>query len=381
LVFVSLALLAKEFGMSRICLAAAAAIVLGLAPGVSAIDAPKGLPEVGNPGLKSAGPLAFGPKGVLFVGDPAGAAIYAIGVGAAPESGIAGDFKLEDVNAKVAAVLGTEASDVLINDVAVEPGTSAAYLSVSRGRGPDAEPAIVRVDGAGKLTALPLDKVQYAKVSISGAPAADAKDKRGNSLRSEAITDLAYVDGRVFIAGLSNEEFASKLRAVEFPFKGEDTSTSVEIYHGAHGAFETRSPVRTFVPFNVGGEPHLLAAYTCTPLVSFPVSSLKAGDKLRGTTIAELGNRNRPLDMIAYEKDGKQYLLLANNSRGVMKITTEGIEKQEGITERISDTAGLRYDTLKDLQGVEQLDKLGQDHALLLVKSGDSTSLQAVALP
>jgi hypothetical protein len=356
---------------------------LVLAAGIAqAVDAPKGLDQVGKPDLKSAGPLAFGPKGVLFVGDPAGAAIFAIGVGTNAESAPLGaDFQLEGVNAKVAAALGTTAEDVMINDVAVEPGTSIAYLSVSRGRGPSAEPAIVRVDGKGRIGAVELDKVQYAKVAISGAPAADAKDKRGGSLRSESITDLAFVDGRLFIAGLSNEEFASKLRAVEFPFKSADTSTSVEIYHGAHGAFETRSPVRTFVPFNVGGEPHLLAAYTCTPLVSFPISDLKAGQKVRGTTVAELGNRNRPLDIITYEKDGKQYLLLANNARGVMKINTDTIEKQQGITERISGTAGLAYDTIKDLTGVEQLDRLGDAHALLLVKSGDSLNLQAVALP
>jgi hypothetical protein len=74
-------------------------------------------------------------------------------------------------------------------------------------------------------------------------------------------------------------------------------------------------------------------------------------------------------------------LLLANNARGVMKIATDGIEKQEGITERISGTAGLKYDTIADLEGVEQLDRLGDDHALLLVKSGDALALQAVALP
>ena len=66
------------------------------------------------------------------------------------------------------------------------------------------------------------------------------------------------------------------------------------------------------MPFNVGGEPQILAAYTCTPLVTFPVSSLKAGKKVRGKTVAELGNRNQPLDMIVYEKGGKQYLLLSN---------------------------------------------------------------------
>jgi len=30
--------------------------------------------------------------------------------------------------------------------------------------------------------------------------------------------------------------------------------------------------------------------------------------------------------MIVYQKDGKDYLLLANSSRGVMKVTTEKIE-------------------------------------------------------
>ena len=79
------------------------------------------------------------------------------------------------------------------------------------------------------------------------------------------------------------------------------------------------------MPYQIEGEPHLLAAYTCTPLVKFPVAELKPGTQVKGTTIAELGNRNRPLDMIVYEKDGKDYLLLANSSRGVMKITTDGI--------------------------------------------------------
>ncbi len=44
-----------------------------------------------------------------------------------------------------------------------------------------------------------------------------------------------------------------------------------------------------------------------------------------GTTIAELGNRNRPLDMIVYQKDGKEFLLMSNNSRGVMTIPTDGV--------------------------------------------------------
>ena len=56
-----------------------------------------------------------------------------------------------------------------------------------------------------------------------------------------------------------------------------------------------------------------MAAYTCTPLVKVPVAALKPGARTsRGRPIAELGNMNQPLDMIVYQKDGKDYLLMAN---------------------------------------------------------------------
>jgi len=261
--------------------------------------------------------------------------------------------------------------------VVVEPGTNIAYVSVMRGKGPTAEPAIVRVDGKGNLTTLPLDKVAYAKISISNAPA-DAPGPKGKaSARQQSITDLAYVDGKLFIAGLSNEEFASKLRSVEFPFKSSDTATSVEIFHTNHNAVETRSPVQTFVPFNVGGEPQILAAYTCTPLVTFPVSSLKQGQKVHGKTVAELGNRNQPIDMIVYEKDGKQFLLLSNSARGVMKISTDNIEKQPALEAKVNDKAGLPYETITSLEGATQLDKVGNANVLVLAKG----NLEVVPLP
>ena len=120
-------------------------------------------------------------------------------------------------------------------------------------------------------------------------PRHDAKDGRGQSKRVETITDLGFVDGKVIVAGLSNEEFSSSLRSIPYPFREADKGAGIEIYHGSHGRFETNAPVRTFVPYKVGGKPHILAAYTCTPLVKIPVSELKPGNKVKGTTIAELG--------------------------------------------------------------------------------------------
>src|SRR5262249_52894273 len=102
-------------------------------------------------------------------------------------------------------------------------------------------------------------------------------------------------------------------------------------------------------------------------------------------TVAELGNMNRPLDIISYQKDGRPYLLLANNNRGVMKINPETIAQQPGIKEQIKNggKAGLPYDTIAELKGVEHLDKLGDSQALLLVRTGEDKhlNLESVALP
>lgn len=336
----------------------------------------------GSPDLKSAGVLAFGPQGILFVGDAAGAAVFAFDTGDRTAGDSAGALKVEAIDAKIAGMLGTSTRDISINDLAVNPASGKAYLSVSRGRGPDATPVLFRVDRAAKIEALSLADIGFAKAPLPNPIGADAV-QRGQSMRGEAITDLAYLDGRVFVAGLSNEEFASRLLGIPFPFSATGEATSVEIYHGAHGKFETRSPIRTFVPFNVGGNPELLAAYTCTPLVRFPVSDLKPGKHIKGTTVAELGNRNRPLDMISYKKDGKDFLLLANSSRGVMKISTDNIGKAESITSPVAGGGpkGQPYDTVAELKGIVQLDRLDDTHALVLVTAEGGQNLETVALP
>ncbi len=125
-----------------------------------------------------------------------------------------------------------------------------------------------------------------------------------------------------------------------------------------------------------------MAAYTCTPLVTIPVADLKPGTKVRGTTVAELGNQNKPLDMVVYKKDGKDYILMANNNRGVMKISTDNIGTKESISTRVAGTAGLSFESIAALQGVEQLDSLSDSLAVVLVRTSDNTvSLKSIALP
>src|SRR2546429_6994919 len=74
----------------------------------------------GTPDLKSVGPLAFGPEGVLFVGDPQGAAIFAIDTGDRTPTP-AGPFKLEAADDKIAALPGTQAKQDPIKDLPGNP--------------------------------------------------------------------------------------------------------------------------------------------------------------------------------------------------------------------------------------------------------------------
>lgn len=353
-------------------------------------DDPGASLKVGKAELQSAGVLAFGPQGILFVADPKGAAIFALATGDKDAAAPLAAVNVAGIDEKIAAALGTKADQLLVNDFAIHPGSGRAYLSVSRGKGPDAIPVIVRVGADGKIDALDLERIAFSKAALPNPPAVQSGDAKGGGKgrrapdRMDAITDIAFVEGELLVAGLSNEEFASTLRSIPFPFKDVSKGASIEIYHGAHGALETHSPVRTFVPFRIGGQPHLFAAYTCTPLVTFPLAELKPGAKVRGKTIAELGNRNRPLDMLAYKKGDKDYLLIANNSRGVMKVSTDGVAAASAINEPVrgGGTQGVPYETVADWKGIEQLDSLDAER-VVVVRRGEKGTLdvETLALP
>ena len=340
--------------------------------------------KAGNLQLKSAGSLAFGPEGILFVGDQQAATVFAIDTSDNSGEPAQAKFNIDGLNKKIAETLGTSVQNIEINDLAANPLSGNLYLSVTDQQ--SKQPSIVQLKTTGEMARLPLKNVRFSKAELADAPEdkVSGEGRRRRNPRAESITDLAFIDGRVLISGLSSASDASTVRELQFPFAEVNPGTSIEIYHGAHGRYEANSPVRAFVPFMIGNEPNLLAGFTCTPLVTFPLSDLQPGTKVRGTTMAELGNRNRPLDMIVYEKGGKTYLLLSNSARGVMKISTDDIERDAGITERVGGggTAGQKYETIADLKGVTQLAKLNDTQAVILVQDeSGSQNLETIPLP
>lgn len=343
--------------------------------------------------LKSAGALAFGPAGILFVGDNVGGTVVALDTGDRTAGAANSKINVDGVDVKIAALVGVSPDQIMINDVKVNPVSKNAWLSASRGRGADATPLVVKVDTAGKVSVLSLDNIRHSSVTLVDAPNSQAAGRGGNP-RMMTVTDMSFVNGNLMVAGLSNEEWSSALRSIPYPFKTAEQGATLQIWHSSHGQYETQSPVRTFVPYTIGGQPYILAAYTCTPLVKIPVGELKPGAKVKGVEIADLGSGNNPLDMVPYKKDGHDYILIANTSFGVVKLKADNMESYPAIESPTrTDVAGVPYDKITTVTNVQHMAALDASDALVLTgKSGSGPAwnpgpavgpmnLQTIALP
>jgi hypothetical protein len=341
--------------------------------------------QMGNAEPGSAGPITFGPAGILFVADNTAAKIFAVDVAdPGPESG-SEPFDLDDVDTRLGSFLGCESGEIAIVDMAVHPLSHHVYLSVQRRRGEAGRAVLIRIDRLdGSIVDVPLANVPMAEATIADAPGPD--DQRLDTtlplgdegeeltfgdrtirilrrpIRTSTVTDMAYVDGHLLVAGLSNEEFSSKLRRLPFPFGPDIIDNGLEIFHVSHGKWETASPIRTFVPYNGGRS--ILASYTCTPLVHFDVDDLTAGTRAIGRTVAELGAANQPLDMVSFVQNGEEHLLVANTAHGLIKVARKDIDDQAPLTEPKAPVGVPRETT--DLRGVTRLANMGEAFVLAL---------------
>ncbi|AMX97847.1 MULTISPECIES: hypothetical protein [Mesorhizobium] len=257
-------------------------------------------------------------------------------------------FLFESIDEKIAEALGVTVKSLVMNGMAIHPVTREPYLSVGVRNGDRLEPAVVSVSLSGEVRPFDLssskrtvhrltdvpdeDKTFKSRAgSFPYPPAAVFDEKARTPLRSMTIVDLKFHNGDVFVAGVSNQEFSSTLRRIPYPFTGAASETQVEIYHLAHGHYETRAPIRTMQFATINGEDTLVAAYACSPLVTIPVSDLKHGAKVRGKTIGDMGN-GQPISMVAFRDGDEDKLFITNLSRGPMIVPLSGIRSAEGYT-------------------------------------------------
>lgn len=349
----------------------------------------------GPAAIQSMSVLEFGPDGTLFVGDSKAGAVWALELpGEAPRGEVERPLRIMDLEAKLGAMLGTSTADVMIHDLAVHPASKNQFLAVSRGRKAwtshwelpnDVADAtlLVRVTPEGEMDDVSLDDVPYQRADLSN-PVATGKAhrwKEGVELRADAVTDVAWADGTVLVAGLSNEEFASTLWRIPFPFTGTGPQgTTLEIYHGAHGEYETHAPIRAFLPYAVGGAPQVVASYLCTPLVVFPLADLSDGAHVRGRTVAEFGSGNAPLDMIVVRVGGEEKIVMSNSMLPLLSFDPRELDRHPAISEPVPTyTYGVPYVATAGA-GVQHIDNYGETLIALLQRAPNGR-LDLTAMP
>jgi hypothetical protein len=297
--------------------------------------------------INSLGTMVFNNDGILFIGDNISGSILAFDFKSEKQQKRNFEINIYNIDARIASVLGTSPASVQVNDIAVHPKSGEVYLSVTRGHGLDALPALLKVDSANQLTVIDISQASVTSQSLSKLPSIEstiglrgtagstptpkevAKSQR--SLRTLAIVAMEYHNGELFVAGISNEEFCSVLRKMPYPFDGTERISNIEMYHIVHDSYETRAPIRSMSVQTIDGKDHLVAAYTCSPLVLIPLEELQDGQKVKAKTVGDMGN-GQPIDMVPFKIKGEAMIFVTNNSRSPMVIPLKGLNGAKAVT-------------------------------------------------
>jgi hypothetical protein len=331
--------------------------------------------------LRTAAKLAFDDKGTLYIADWKAARVYAVTV--PPVAAATGaPFNLQDVQQSIARALKVKEATLRFEDLAVQPGTGLAYVSVIAG----GKPAVVAIDAAGKVRRLPTSDLK-SFVTIADLPSSSESFWRDLPAPALTVTDMKVHDGKLYLAGLSNRNFASALRVFDLPFDGKGKTATVEMYHPVHNQIETRAPIRAMTFATIDGVPSMVAAYTCTPLVLIPLNAIEDGAHIVGKTIGEMGWGSAPVGMVSYKLGDKEMVLLANSSRSADLMSVSDIAEQArlpGLKDPISvpdkPYAGVKG-TMTPMSAVTRFDNLDDKLLLALRRDGASGAMQLMSIP
>ncbi len=377
--------------------ALAAAAVVGWSVGTraQAAQAPRGKAAQvagfakGTWDHKAIGPITFSPAGVLFFADDQAGAIY--GVDLMEERAQAEPYQaVPSLGATIAGKLGTTEAGIQIKDIAISPVSRKVYVSVRKTDGADqnaANPAnygLFAVDPKGQVSMVDLSDKPFGKVMVGGMP----RFGRRGTMDTRVIGDIVFIRGRVLVSALSTEQFTSNLVSVPVPFRQDGVERySTSIFHVNHKKQETASPIQTLAVYrDAENKDYLMAAYVCTPVVRFNLEELKPGATVTGTTVAELGSGNQPMNMIAYGRRGEQNLLLNNSVFGTLKVEAKDAKQTELINEKAADrgnggkTPQAGIEPLENLKGAS-LYAATQDSLLIVKKTDSGLALEAMPLP
>ena len=285
---------------------------------------------------------------------------------------------------EVESVVGT--SDFAINDIAPRPNTDEVYLAVSVGS--NRTPKILVVHPTGPVKVVDVSSAPTTVETLEKPPAGDQRFLNAIPARSFTVTDMKFHDGKLYVAGLSNLNFASSMRVLPYPFvSGKQALATIEIYHTSHDQIETRAPIRAMGFADIGGTPSLIAAYTCTPLVTIPLAQIADGAHIRGKSVGELGYGNTPDDMVIYTASTlggpvQPYVLVSNMQRNVTLIPMSSVAAANagaGIAKPVEFGKNGGVDVLQmPMDQIARIDDEGGNYLIALRRNLDTGSAELV---
>ncbi len=338
--------------------------------------------------LLSASAMAIASDGKLIVADWRAGLLVALALPTQPKAKEV-SFNLPNLSDLFGAAVGVDAAKIRVTAAAFLSDSQTTIFAVALGKQVDSPIAILLINATGKVEVLNVDEAITSSQLIT-PPTATANLWSKQDTRSLLVTDMKFYGSELIIAGLANATFSSTLRRVPYPFTGKTVSTQIEMYHAVHNQIETRAPVRTFNVIEIEGTPTMLAAYTCTPLVTVPLGELKDGAKVKGKTIAELGFGNTPLDVVPfainYQGKKSEWVLIANSAKAADLISLSDItnaSKKEGLSTPVmapfKQTAGVPSIALP-ITNLQKIMDQGTQFLLALRREAATGDLQLVSI-
>ena len=341
--------------------------------------------EQGNPKLKTIEAIAFGPKGLLLIAG--GAQVVSVETGDTTPSKWS-KTEIADIDQVLAGKLGLQAKDIEVRKLAVNPASGKAYIALQSLT--TKANVILTIDGAGNVAEFPLDDVKYTSYTLAAPKVSITK-----------VTDIAWAGGKIVAATQATDKFtASRVFTINPTAKdGAPTQISTKTFHVGHNQWETHAPLRVLMPYEENGKASVVGSFTCTPVVRYNIDDAKDDDQVVGNSVVELGQGNTPRGMFAYERDGKNFILVSvgrNNKQPafgfpsaywVARVDADLLKETTNINQKApwriggKNLVGDRVEVAKDYFGVLQMDRLDATRALAIVESKGSLSLRALPLP
>lgn len=331
--------------------------------------------------------IKFGDANTLFVGDSKSATLYAYTVTPGNNAEAQKAYNIHDLSSRIANFAKVSVLDIIVRDMTINPASKEAFIAIDIKTKNGYKSQILIVNQAGNIKKFDLINSKHTEVKLTDAPTSNVTFWDKTTMRSLTFTDIDFYKGKVYISGMSNAEFSSALRVVDYPFNNKHSTSSIEIFHAVHGQNETRAPIQTLQFISLSNEDYILAAYTCTPLVLIPVKEIKNGAHIVGKTIAEMGYGNTPVDIIKFQSEGfdkKPYegIILANKNRtaqfvNINDITKSATEKSIGYVGMVEHT-GTPINNLP-MVGLLQMDDQDGYHILTMRRNDETGSLELIS--